>query len=274
MYWVYKCNSRGHPYQVERGDWADFFADGKPHEWGSTEWVPQLTQARPGDMIVAYQTDRNALVGVAQVLRHRSRGVHTDLILRPVEMIGVRVRPLKRADLSVAAIPALQPGPIRTLYRISQTDARRLLRLARRQVHPDAREVTIEANRAMRGAGFGTPENNRLVEQAAIRLVKSWYARRHWSVADVSQQDRGFDLVCTRRHKRRHVEVKGARGEAQKFILTTNEMRTWAGDEFYQLALVTSAVSRRPSILFFTGPAALRNFSLNPVSYVATPKVR
>jgi hypothetical protein len=81
IYWMYKCNSRGHPCQVVSGDWDKFFTKNKVDRWGSTEWVPDLGDARPGNIILAYQTDRNELVGLAKVIALKSRGKFFDLVL-------------------------------------------------------------------------------------------------------------------------------------------------------------------------------------------------
>jgi hypothetical protein len=115
MFWMYKCNSRQHPYLVAYRDWNDFFLGAQEDQWGWTEWVPALSNARRGDTILAYQTDRNELVGLAKVKALRPRGKFLDLILRPLKKIGVKVRPLKKLDPKIAAIPALQPGRIQTL---------------------------------------------------------------------------------------------------------------------------------------------------------------
>lgn len=131
-WWIYKCNSANHPHQVAWGDWADFFASKDTTEWGSTEWVPRLSELSPGDMVIAYQTDRNELVGVTRVDGFRKRGRHLDLYLEPIEEIGTRVRPLKKANEKIAAIPALMPGPIKTVYTITALQAQTLLRAARK----------------------------------------------------------------------------------------------------------------------------------------------
>lgn len=121
MFWIYKCNS------AYRGDWDDFFEKTSPTPWGSTEWVPALANARRGDTILAYQTDRNELVGKAKVIAMRPRGRFLDLILKSEGEIRVKVRPLKKLDPKIAAIPSLQPGPIKTLYQI---------KMARRESSP------------------------------------------------------------------------------------------------------------------------------------------
>jgi hypothetical protein len=61
--------------------------------WGSTEWVPALSQADIRDTVLAYQSDRNELVGLLKVAGWRSRGEHKELILKPLRRIGVKVRP-------------------------------------------------------------------------------------------------------------------------------------------------------------------------------------
>ena len=124
-FWIYKCNSRNKPHQVSSADWDDFFAEPGDGEWGSTEWIPELRKAQPQDTILAYQTDRNEFVGIAKVVRLRKRAAFRDLILRSVEEVRVKLRPLKQRYPSIARIPALQPGPIRTLYPIAAADARK-----------------------------------------------------------------------------------------------------------------------------------------------------
>jgi hypothetical protein len=130
MYWVYKCNSKDREYQRTYGDWAEVFESQGPQWWGTTKIVPELSKASAGDTILAYQTDRNELVGVARVVGWKPQGKYKRLILKPVRTIGVRVRPLKEASSKIARIPALQPGQIRTLYSISRADATALLKAA------------------------------------------------------------------------------------------------------------------------------------------------
>lgn len=127
-WWIYKCNSQNHDYQISVGDWNDFFNGGSNGHWGSTQWTPALYELKKGDMVIAYQTDRNELVGVAKV--RQSCKVDTYLYLDPIEVIGVKVRPLKRLNSKVAEIPALKPGPIMTVYPISPSDVRHLLKAA------------------------------------------------------------------------------------------------------------------------------------------------
>lgn len=270
MFWIYKCNTGNHPYQVVYGDWNDFFLEAGPSEWGSTEWVPALADARLGDTILAYQTDRNELVGLAKVRALRPRDRFFDLILKPIRKIGVKVRPLKALDPKIAAIPALQPGPIRTLYSITEPDAKRLLQAAGIHIRVERAKTKRELLDAIRGGGFGTPETNRLVERAAVRHVTRYFRRRGWTVEDVSREKRGYDLLCKRAGANLCVEVKGVAGARRQFLITAREKRLWAVDGTFVLALVTRAASRRSSVELFRGPDTLQSFHFEPISYIAS----
>jgi hypothetical protein len=265
--WIYKCNARNAPHQVSFGDWDDFFAEPGDGEWGSTEWTPELRKAQPEDTILAYQTDRNEFVGIAKVVRQRKRGAYRDLILRPVEEVRVKLRPLKKRYASISRIAALQPGPIRTLYPIAADDARRLLRGARSTYHVDIDDVARQAEQLVSGGGFGTTEENRKVEAAAIAHVREYFRAHGCAVRDVSATKCGYDLECRRGRVTMHVEVKGTRGAEQKFILTRNEERTWKSDTHFRLALVTNVLSS-PTLFQFRGPRALSRICLEPIAYV------
>jgi hypothetical protein len=123
-WWIYKCNA------TVRGDW-DYFFDHPCTEWGSTKDIPLLAQLAPGDKIIAYQTDRNELVGVAVVSRFRKKGRFLELYLEPIEEIRTEVRPLKQ-DAEVAGIEALTSAARKTLHAMSPREATALLRAARR----------------------------------------------------------------------------------------------------------------------------------------------
>jgi len=268
-FWIYKCNAKNREYQRVWGDWAKVFQTAKVHPWGTTMIVRELAQAKVGDTVIAYQTDRNELVGVARVVAWKPQGKHKTLILKPVQRLGVRVRPLKKANAKVAQIPALQPGPVRTLYPISQTDARTLLRAAGLRLAEVANEPEDNVAHTVQGAGFGTPEQNRRVERAALRHVTQYFRDQGWSVEDVSSENRGYDLLCKRSSAQSHVEVKGARGEGQQFIVTARELETWANDKRFLLAFVGNALSAKPSLSFFPRAATKGEFEFRPLSYVA-----
>lgn len=273
MFWVYKCNS-DQGTDGDSGDWAVVFATTNAQPWGSTKWVPKLSEARVGDTVIAYQTDRNELVGVARVISWQRRGKFKELILKPVRKIGVRVRPLKAANRKVARIPALQrgSGSMRTLYKISREDALTLFKAAGARIRTTTSEPEENAERTLKGAGFGTLEQNKQVERAAVQYMIRHYRAQRWTVSDVSRENRGYDLVCKRTRQELHVEVKGARGEGQQFLITARELSTWSNDERFTLAFVREALSATPMLSLFRGPAARAEFEFRPLSYMVTQR--
>lgn len=236
---------------------------------GHYERSSQLEAAKAGDTILAYQTDRNELVGIARVVGWKPDGKYKRLILRPVATIGVRVRPLKEMNPQVARIPALQPGPIRTLYHIDPADAKALVNSAGVRLKLGAQD-SARLRQSGLGAGFGDSEQDRRVERAALRFVRREYERFGYSVRDVSPENRGYDLLCRRRGDEKHVEVKGARAEGQRFVITANELAAWEQDKRFVLALVVRALSKRPSVHYFPAGAGRNEFVFRPLAYIAT----
>ncbi|MFE9690589.1 DUF3883 domain-containing protein [Micromonospora sp. NPDC005806] len=103
------------------------------------------------------------------------------------------------------------------------------------------------------GAGFGSPLQNRAVEDAATKAVTQAYEDEGWTVEDVSTEKLGWDLTCT------HpggaivkVEVKGVSGIRPAVLLTTNEVRAARHEEEWVLTVVTRALSSRPEITEFS----------------------
>lgn len=269
MFWVYKCNAKGYEYQRAWGDWIELFASNRPQEWGSTRLVPELEQANRGDVILAYQTDRNELVGIARVLRWDVRGQWKELILKPERTIGVKVRPLRKRDPLIAVISAFKPGPIHTLYPISREEANQLLRASGSQLKLDSIFAGRDADRLVMGGGFGTTDENKLVETAAIKRIAGYLRRVGWVVRDKSRENLGFDLLCRKKGEEIHVEVKGSRGTRQQFVLTANEFKCWADDPRFVLAHVGNACSKSPNLSFFRGKAGMAEFGFQPISYFA-----
>lgn len=105
------------------------------------------------------------------------------------------------------------------------------------------------------GAGFGTAELDRLVEQAAMEHVTSAYEADGWTVEDVSGRKVGWDVTCRRGSDERHVEVKGCSGSKPAVMLTVNELETAGRDPHWVLAVVVRAVVA-PAMTEY-GPAAV-----------------
>ncbi len=129
-WWIYKCNNKQSYGKKSFGDWQEYYDAGYT-TWGDSQERLALKKLRKGDIIIAYQTERNELVGLAQVTQPPSQR-DTWLHLRPITRMknSVKVRPLKESDPKIDAIPALKGGPIQTIYDISGSDAHRLLKAA------------------------------------------------------------------------------------------------------------------------------------------------
>jgi len=280
-YWMYKCDSRGRTGR-DSGDWRFVFS-GESKTWGRLETLPELGNLRRGDIVLAYQSDRNELVGVVRVtgLVRKRGGLH--LGVQPVEVIGAKVRPLKKQDRRIAAIPALQQGPVRTLYEMRPSDAEYLLRKARlaaalnkrhrRSItRPDEERASEQLRKAQ---GFeDDPAIRRALEVAAVARAKAYYRQQGY---EVREHGKPFDLLCRRRTEVLYVEVKGSRTKAAKIWLTPNEI-TFARANAMQLFIVHSLKLKTTD----DGPVALggtrrivtpwrpRDSQLKPVMYSYT----
>jgi len=135
---------------------------------------------------------------------------------------------------------------------------------ARRSGEEDSGSVARGA-----GGGFGQPEQNAQVEKAAIRCVWEWHETRGWEVESVEDQRCGFDLLCRRRGKELHVEVKGVAGSGVRFIVTAGELRRASEDEDFVLAFVPDALSEEPEVSFWSGRDLVSDFRFEPIQYLA-----
>ena len=126
--WGYKCNATNSAGPA-RGDWRALF-DGGDRTWGA-DTLKGMTKIRRGDRVLAVQSDRHELVGVAQVVGFVSLQGARHVRLRALERLNVKLPPLKKRNPRIGAIPALQGGPIATIYDISCGDAENLLTAAR-----------------------------------------------------------------------------------------------------------------------------------------------
>jgi hypothetical protein len=125
-----------------------------------------------------------------------------------------------------------------------------------------AREIDEDEGAVLtgRGAGFGTPEQNKKVEDAAMRAVAQDLRAQGFEVQDVSARKLGWDLTAiprTTEEDLRLIEVKGVSGSRPRILLTRREHASAAHDERWELAVVTNAL-RQPHTQWFTGRQALK----------------
>jgi len=130
-------------------------------------------------------------------------------------------------------------------------------------------EKQIEKIIKRAGAGFGSPEMNRKVGDAACSYVTEWYESHGWSVKSVEAEKCGYDLVCVKGSVEKHVEVKGVQGEVLSFIITAGEVRQAQSNSKFIICIVTSSLSKRPKLFRYTGKEFAAKFRLSPLAYKA-----
>jgi hypothetical protein len=104
-----------------------------------------------------------------------------------------------------------------------------------------------------RGAGFGDPVTNKLIENAAVDAVTDYYRDQyHCEVTDVGSQKLGWDLSCVAPNGTLYrVEVKGVAGAKPSILLTRNELRSAREDPNWELAVVTKALSNPTVSIYY-----------------------
>jgi hypothetical protein len=120
------------------------------------------------------------------------------------------------------------------------------------------------------GAGFGTPEQNRKVEVAAVMAATKELVSRGWHVRSVERDRVGYDLHCCQ-HGRAdlHVEVKGLQGDAVAFLMTDAEVRRAKSDNDFALCLVAHALLPSVKVELLCATDFLHQFCLRPVTFQA-----
>jgi hypothetical protein len=86
---------------------------------------------QPGDLVLAWQTDKHGAVGVCEVVAFKVTSRGREPVLRPIERFPsfVRLHELKKTTFpELKSIAALKQGNIATLYETSRDEAWDLLR--------------------------------------------------------------------------------------------------------------------------------------------------
>jgi Protein NO VEIN, C-terminal len=154
---------------------------------------------------------------------------------------------------------------------VAETTPRDHLRMRVAGAAPSGDTAEDSEDQPAVGAGFGRSEENRKVEEAAVKLVSETYRQEGWRVESVEERRCGFDLYCVRDGEEARVEVKGVAGAERRFVITAGELRCAREDDQFVLALVTSALSSQP-VLERLPAARFRNvFTFDPIQYWAIP---
>jgi hypothetical protein len=124
--------------------------------------------------------------------------------------------------------------------------------LNRRSILTTKKEPVVTVRKG--GAGFGSPEQNAMVEARAMSVVLKDLKKKKFRTLDVSSQNLGWDITATKSSSKeiRHIEVKGVSGNSPKILLTNNEMSKAVSNPNWELAIVTDALSAKPKLERFT----------------------
>lgn len=287
--WIYKNNASGHDQQLSAGDWDEFFENKGDGTWGGTDTMgPRnrtilLEEMRRGDLVLAWQSDRRAAVGVLRFDGIVDSGQFQRIRLTPLRRfdVPVPILDLRRSVPDLAHVAAFQPGFPRTLYRTTAAEARLLLDVcgyrhtgrAQRLRGDENSDAVVDEAALAAAAGFGDPVTNRRVERAAVNAVTADYEDRGWQVQSVEADRCGYDLVCRKGRRTEHVEVKGVAGASAAFILTDGEKRKAESDESFFLYVVTNALAS-PKTQRLAGRKMLDKYALSPISWAAKPRAK
>lgn len=157
----------------------------------------------------------------------------------------------------------------RNLTYLDEPKAKKLLHLAHRKRKPTAEPA---ARLTVAGAGFGTTEQNRIIEQAACKAVRLHFEKKGYQVVSREEENLGYDFDVRRKGEELHVEVKGLSGSHLKFPITANEVACARSDSKFQLVVVTQTNSRQERIHEFPRKEFLSHFELKPLAFFAEAK--
>jgi Domain of unknown function (DUF3883) len=230
----------------------------------------------PGDVILAYQTDLQAAVGLCELTDlidyiDQDGEPQREMWLRPIERFPqpVKIHQLKGADPVLAGARALRRGWPQTLYATTPQEAAALLAACGAKYRQSARPSSSARRGSTRGGGFGDPRANKRVESAAIAFVRATYEREGWTVTSMEREKLGYDLLVTKASREEHLEVKGTRAADASFIITAGEVRRVRTDPAMRLCVVADALSQSPTLQSWRAGEIERDFVLSPVSYWA-----
>ncbi|NUN96363.1 MAG: DUF3883 domain-containing protein [Candidatus Omnitrophica bacterium] len=179
----------------------------------------------------------------------------------------------KKDRLTLDADDMVDPQQIQTMRELTPESAAILQKIWDEAAMPSGAEIPLDQlEEWSRGAGFGEPEKNRRVEEAAVKFVTEWYTREGWAVVSVESEKLGYDLVCKKEGMEESVEVKGVSGEDPRFIITEREANAAETLPDFFLCVVTAALTSRPQLHRFSGEEFLDKYNLFPIQHLAVPR--
>lgn len=134
--YVYKCRNRPSTSNAAFGDWESTIRRRGPFLWGGA-WATRSAYSRRlfeddlavGDLILAWQVDKQVALGVCDVTGFKSTARGQELKLMWVERFEtpVPLNKLKRSDRRLQKVKAFRHGFSATLYDTTRAEAFHLL---------------------------------------------------------------------------------------------------------------------------------------------------
>jgi hypothetical protein len=232
---------------------------------GTIWFVPKLTTI--GDVVLFYaEAPLSAIVAVGKAL---SRPRATNLKWYEAKVGSVRMldAPITLAELRIMFPDWLWLRSVNMFAYVTPERSKALLERCNLESSMFTKELARSA-----GGGFGDPETNSLVEQAAVRKVTQILKRRGFKVSSRERERIGYDLEAKKGKTELHVEVKGVSGDGLQFLITQAEVAKAKSDLLFRLMVVTEARTSSARVQEFSGQDFKRVFALTPVSYFAERK--
>ena len=134
--WIYKCNAND---VQSAGDWNVFFEDlGGAGQWGGTWCINNgysrqilLEQMDFDDLVLAWQTDQRAAIGLCRVTDLPNDGEHIAIHLETVKRFRepIRLLALKKQFPALANGIGFKQGKLGTLFDTTADEAKIILKL-------------------------------------------------------------------------------------------------------------------------------------------------
>jgi len=268
-YWIIKA-------KPERNDFTKYPLRGESGRW----YTSQIPKAwRVGDTLFIWAgSPMLRVIGRARLTNpndgfdHNTHHFRVEYLTNRID--GPTIATLRK-DPQLRTASFLKSGPAGTVFPLTSEQGSRMLQLMAPFPESLPSGASKRPTATAVGAGFGTAEDNRKVERAAVAAAKKYYEAQGWSVQSVEIDKVGFDLRCQKGRQVRHIEVKGVSGSGCGFILTQGEYQKAASDGKYELCLIELALSS-PKITIFKRGEMFEAFEFVPLAYkaVRAPEVR
>jgi len=226
-----------------------------------------LKNTKDGDLLFIYFTKpRSAIVASATASGDAVDGYNWpyEVDIKDVELIEPWIT-LKKLRRSIPELDWLK-SPQHNTY-LDEDVARKLFKLAHVKRNP-----TTDSTVKIVGGGFGTAEQNRIVEKAARKAVRLHFEKKGYKFVSREKENLGYDFDATGKGETIHVEVKGASGSTIRFPITNNEVECAKVDAKFRLAVVTEATKKTRQVHLFSQREFLTGFTRTPIAYFAEMK--